>query len=133
MIERDPRLLKKNYDRPDGNVFFDPTTNPHVTSVGDFVTDPNWCAYIIGADRNKGSVTPTRQILSLTNTKGLRPGTKIMIDCEGGRGGIRVVQRVVNDHVILLKAPLNADPLMGGEVLKIIGEMSNAIDTRHSK
>lgn len=125
-------LSHKSYERPDGFGVYGIDKVDGVETYGDIIFANDRVTIILSEDKTNNVPSPSYKWFPVGNPHLFKAGNLILIDTIDGKSAIRRIKEI-DGRVIILQDRLNHLPLLGGEVIKVMGVSSTYIDRRKTE
>lgn len=130
--ERLGDLSAKEYDRPDGFAIYGIDQVDGVETYGDIIFANDKVTFVLPEDSSNKTPAPSHRWFSVGNPNLFKVNNLILVDTIDGKSSIRRIKEI-DGRVIILKDRLNHLPLLGGDVIKVLGVESTYIDRKASE
>ena len=100
-----------------------------VDKFNDYMFDVAATTFVLRGLPKQNIPTPRKGLFPVGNAGRFKRGDWVLVDTEDKKSAIRRV-RAIDGRVLILDSPLNFHPVLGGDVMRIIGKTSSGVDAR---
>ncbi len=105
-----------------------------IEEFSDYVFGADACTFVIGKNAESETDNPNQWSFPVGNHKPFSRGHTIIVDTIDGKSAVRTIAYVDRRHrTIVLRTPLTHLPKLGGDVIRILGESTDAINRKKTE